>query len=95
LALYALTKSCPLGIDLERIRPDVAVAEIADRFFPPDEAVKARGEGLSLPLKQAEAARWTIEELVPAPDYVAAVAAEGDGWRLRYWQWPQESQPPA
>lgn len=34
----------------------------------------------------AEAARWRLAPLFPGPGYVAAVAVEGDGWRLRCWQ---------
>jgi len=37
---------------------------------------------------EREAARWSLRELRPGPGYVAAVAAEGGGWRLRCWQWP-------
>jgi len=37
LALYAFGHSHPLGIDLERTRPDFATAEIAQRFFAPGE----------------------------------------------------------
>jgi len=126
LALYAITKGRQVGIDLERIRSDVAVAEIAGRFFPPGEAatlqalpadmqrqaffrswtrkeasIKARGEGLlSLEASDAmgthrdpiDAARWSLQELIPAPDYVAALAAEGNGWRLSCWQWPEQSR---
>jgi len=70
--------------------------------------IKARGEGLSLPLNcfdvslapgepaallavhddPGEAARWSIREPFPGPDYVAALAVEGRDWRLKCWQWP-------
>lgn len=69
--------------------------------------VKARGDGLSLPLNQfdvslapgeparlvhnerapQEVARWSLQELTPAPGYVAALAVEGHGRQIRCWQW--------
>jgi 4'-phosphopantetheinyl transferase len=36
-----------------------------------------------------EVERWSMHAPVAGPDYVAAVAVEGQGWRLRYWQWPE------
>ncbi len=133
VALYAIARHRAVGVDLERIRFDLPVVEIAERFFSRREVaalrmlpseqqhqaffccwtrkeayIKARGEGLSLPLDQfdvslapgepaallgtqrdpSEATRWTLAELASGPGYVAALAAEGHGWRLASWQWP-------
>jgi 4'-phosphopantetheinyl transferase len=69
--------------------------------------IKARGEGLSLPLDRfqvvlilgeaapllsldgdpQEASRWSLRKLTPAPGYVAALAVEGQGWRLAQWHY--------
>ena len=74
--------------------------------------IKARGEGLSLPLDQfdlslvprepdavlgtqrdpSEAARWSLQELTPAPGYVAALAVDAHDWRLSCWRWPDPKQ---
>lgn len=75
LALLAITLDCEIGVDIERIRADIAIKEIAEIFFSPREFsslrslpaylqpeaffncwtrkeayLKARGEGISLPL---------------------------------------------
>jgi len=70
--------------------------------------IKARGQGLSLPLDQfdvslvpGEPARlldvrgdsqdghhWLLRELEPGPGYVAALAVEGHGWKLKCWHFP-------
>jgi 4'-phosphopantetheinyl transferase len=34
----------------------------------------------------SETARWSLWSLTPEEGYVAAVAVEGHGWNLRYWQ---------
>jgi 4'-phosphopantetheinyl transferase len=77
VALYAVTRGREIGIDLEFIRCDLEVEQIAERFFSRSEIatlralptdlqkhafflcwtrkeayIKARGEGLSLPLDQ-------------------------------------------
>jgi 4'-phosphopantetheinyl transferase len=132
LALFAVTEGREVGIDLEKIRPDFATSEIAERFFSSEEVqmlrtlpdylqeeaffncwtrkeayVKARGQGLSVPLDQfevsltpgqpasllkthwdtEEASLWSLRELHPGPGYVAAVAAQGTDWQVKYWQW--------
>ena len=38
LVLFGFTRTCEIGVDVERIRPDFATLEIANRFFAPDEA---------------------------------------------------------
>jgi 4'-phosphopantetheinyl transferase len=35
--------------------------------------------------------RWKLRTLTPVPGYVAALAAEGQDWRLALWQWSGES----
>jgi len=32
---------------------------------------------------------WSLQELSPAPGYVAALAVEGHGWNLSCWQWQE------
>ena len=34
-----------------------------------------------------DASRWFIQELEPAPGFTAALAVQGNGWRLKCWQW--------
>jgi 4'-phosphopantetheinyl transferase len=38
-----------------------------------------------------EAQRWSLRALDPGPDYVAALAVEGQGWELTCWQWSPAS----
>ena len=64
--------------------------------------VKARGEGLSIPLTSftvpltaaaghvheiLPARRWSLCTLRPASGYIGALAIEGSGWRPRRWRW--------
>jgi hypothetical protein len=34
-----------------------------------------------------EAERWTLRALDVAPDYAAALVAQGRDWQLKTWQW--------
>jgi len=61
LALYAITRGREVGVDVERIRPEVAQEKIAERFFSPREVTVLR----ALPaVLQATAffACWTRKE---------------------------------
>lgn len=40
---------------------------------------------LSIEGDREAASRWSLYQLIPAPDYVAALAVEGHGWNLHYW----------
>ena len=51
--------------------------------------VKARGEGLDSDGSHGDTTerRWSLFTIQPAPSYVGALVVEGDGWRLRHWDW--------
>ena len=70
--------------------------------------VKARGEGLNIPLKSfhvtltpgkpeclhaTDDPNWTLRSLRPDPQYVGALVAEGRGWKLRRWNWKSADGP--
>jgi len=106
ILLIAITLDRAIGIDVERIRTNLSVLEIAARFFSPRERdafaalpatlrtdaffdcwtrkeayIKARGEGLSLPLSGFDVSFLPGEPaklLATRPD-----AAEASCWRLR------------
>jgi 4'-phosphopantetheinyl transferase len=132
LALCAVARDRDVGVDVERVRRELRVEAIVERFFSEREKAafralgaehrqeaffrcwtrkeayqKSRGEGffrspggftVSVPPddpprlievdgEPGEAARWTLEDLRPAPDYVGSVIAEGQGWTSSRWSW--------
>ena len=130
-ALLAFGIGRNLGVDVEFIRADVAVTELAERYFsmqeiaelkalPPtmraegfflcwtrkEAYIKARGEGLQIPLdsfhvslipgmperlQSLDSSRWKLRSLNPDSGYVGALAAEGNDWQVRCWDWtPRE-----
>ncbi len=127
MALYAISRNCQVGVDVEYLRAKQDVENIAQRYFYPDECevigslpaerkkaaffkawtvkeayAKATGEGLSV-LEQVETSlspngpatllnvhgnsgamtRWSSRQIHLPPDYMAALVAEGQNWRLR------------
>jgi 4'-phosphopantetheinyl transferase len=38
-----------------------------------------------------QALRWTMQAINPGEDYIAALLVEGDGWQVKYWQFPLKS----
>jgi 4'-phosphopantetheinyl transferase len=74
LALYAVTRGRQIGVDVERIRPDVAGEKIAERFFSPREAATLRELPASV-RQEAFYTCWTRKE--------AYLKAVGEGITLR------------
>ena len=35
---------------------------------------------------------WSLQDLTPAPDYVAALALEGQSWNLSCWEWQENAE---
>ncbi len=62
-----------LGFGLDRFEVSVA----------PDFPAKL----LRVPDDPEETARWELHSLDPAPEYAAALAVEGHGWRLLFFDW--------
>ena len=126
-ALFAFCLEYEVGIDIEKIKPEVAFEGIESHYFSPSERaelealsrdlrpegfflcwarkeayVKARGEGLKVPLESfsvsltpgnpavlqsSDKQRWSLYSLDPTAGFVGALAAEGRGHRLQFWDW--------
>lgn len=69
--------------------------------------VKARGEGLTIPLQSfdvtltpgepaklnsPDAVRWRLRSFQPAPGYIASMVVEGGSWTPCYWKWAPTKQ---
>ncbi len=78
----AYIKACGEGLSLPLDQFDVSLA--------PGEPAKLLGTREH----PQEASRWCLQELIPAPGYTAALAVEGQGWRLACWEWHEENGRP-
>jgi 4'-phosphopantetheinyl transferase len=120
-----------IGIDIEKIKPQVTFEGIESHYFSPKERaeletlplglrpkgfvvcwthteayVKARSEGLKVPLESlsvsltpgksavlqsSDEERWSLYSIDPTAGFVGALAAEGCGRRLRFWEWSESN----
>ena len=130
-ALPAFCLEHEAGIDIEKIKPQVAFEGIESRFSPKKRAeletlpqdllpegfflcwtrkeayVKARGEGLKVPLESfsvsltpgkpavlqsSDEEQWSLYSIDPAAGFVGALAALGRGHRLQFWEWSESNR---
>jgi 4'-phosphopantetheinyl transferase len=90
----------PQEYDLMRSLPEDQKQKVFFRYWTCKEAyLKATGDGISqleqieIALTPTEPARllklpaWSLVELVPDNNYVAALAVAGCGWQLKCWQY--------
>ena len=131
-ALFAFCLEHELGIDIEKIKPEVAFEGIENHYFSPKERaeleslprdlrpegfflcwtrkeayVKARGEGLKVPLESfsvsltpgnpavlqsSDEQRWSLYPLDPTAGFVGALTVEGHGHRLQFWDWSESDR---
>ena len=136
-AVFAVSREREIGIDIETLRDDLSILEVAASFFSRAEVlslnalpaqlrcqafyrcwvrkeayVKARGMGLSVPLdsfdvslnpgssaallastEPSDVLNWGLKDLVVADGYIGAVAAEGNDWTVRQYDWDAARAP--
>ncbi|MEO8369398.1 MAG: 4'-phosphopantetheinyl transferase superfamily protein [Candidatus Solibacter sp.] len=103
LALIAVTRACPVGIDVERLRPMTDIVAIAQRYFPGGTPPPATAREFFRQWTQFEAllkaqgtglfgitefpGEWTVSPIDAGPRYAAAVACEGPPRPIRLVLW--------
>jgi 4'-phosphopantetheinyl transferase len=86
---------------LAKLPPELATEAFFGCWTRKEAYVKARGRGLSIPLRSftvsfadskqllrdEEDAPWSCYALGPAVGFAGAVVAKGENWSLKYWEW--------
>jgi 4'-phosphopantetheinyl transferase len=67
---------------LKAIGEGLAGLEQVEVSLVPGEPVRLLSTGEDSPASS----RWSVQVLTPAPDYIAALAVEGQGWTLACWE---------
>jgi 4'-phosphopantetheinyl transferase len=92
--------------ELEVLPPDLRPEGFFSCWTRKEAYVKACGEGLQIPLTSFDVSltpgqpatlnrvdkdRWSLYSFYPEPGFVAAMVIEGQGRRLRFWEWRDSS----
>jgi 4'-phosphopantetheinyl transferase len=86
---------------LAKLPPELTAEAFFGCWTRKEAYVKARGQGLSIPLqsftvnftdreqllRDETGAPWSCYALEPMPGFAGAVVAEGENWSLKYWEW--------
>jgi 4'-phosphopantetheinyl transferase len=91
--------------ELQSLPPDARARGFFLCWTRKEAYVKARGEGLGIPLhsfdvtltpempavlRSSDSGRWTLRSFQPGPTFAGAIVGEGQGWELRLWDWTPE-----
>ena len=89
---------------LAQLPPESATDGFFGCWTKKEAYVKARGQGLGIPLRSftvkfgesqqelrdENGAAWSCYALAPAGEFSGAVVVAGEGWKVRYLEWPAE-----